>query len=96
MLEGYLSNSLTAITEFVSSIEEHLETLEELTKANTISMDLKATSSYTAASATTLKKMGRCQRCHAIGHDKEECRTKDPAASKKQVANNIKARKEQQ
>ena len=96
MLEMYLGNSLTALTGLVSSIEERLETLKELAQANPTHMDPKATSSHTAASAITPKKTGRCQRCHATGHDKEECRTKDPTASKKRVANNIKARKDQQ
>jgi hypothetical protein len=35
----------------------------------------------------------RCKRCHAIGHDTNECRTKDPIAIKKRVTNNQKARK---
>ncbi|KAF8867633.1 hypothetical protein BD779DRAFT_1556563 [Infundibulicybe gibba] len=34
----------------------------------------------------------RCQRCHALGHDTDSCRTKDPAVMKKRVAKNAKAR----
>ena len=36
----------------------------------------------------------RCQRCHVIGHSTTECRTKDPIATKKRVANNQKIKKE--
>ena len=43
---------------------------------------------------TTSKPGGRCQRCNAIGHDTTKCRTKDPVAIKKRVANNRKAKKE--
>jgi hypothetical protein len=32
----------------------------------------------------------RCQRCHALGHDTTECRTKDPAMTKKRIAKNAK------
>ena len=35
----------------------------------------------------------RCKRCHALGHDTNDCRTKDPVAVKKRVTNNQKARK---
>ena len=35
----------------------------------------------------------RCKRCHALGHDTNDCRSKDPVAIKKRVANNQKARK---
>jgi hypothetical protein len=34
----------------------------------------------------------RCQRCHAIGHLTTECRTKDPAMTKKRVAKNAKSK----
>ena len=35
----------------------------------------------------------RCQRCHALGHDTTDCRTKDPVATKKRVAKNARVRK---
>ena len=35
----------------------------------------------------------RCKRCHALGHDTNDCRTKDPVAVKKRISNNQKARK---
>ena len=35
----------------------------------------------------------RCKRCHALGHDTNDCRTKDPIAVKKRISNNQKARK---
>jgi hypothetical protein len=35
----------------------------------------------------------RCQRCNTIGHDTSTCRTKDPVAVKKRVANNSKIKK---
>ena len=35
----------------------------------------------------------RCKRCHALGHDTKDCRSKDPIAIKKRVTNNQKARK---
>ena len=35
----------------------------------------------------------RCKRCSALGHDTENCRTKDPIAVKKRVSNNQKLRK---
>jgi len=38
----------------------------------------------------------RCKRCHALGHDTTECRSRDPVAVKKRVSNNQKARKRQQ
>ena len=47
-----------------------------------------------ARQPTTSKSGGRCQRCNAIGHDTTKCRTKDPVAVKKRVANNRKAKKE--
>ena len=33
----------------------------------------------------------RCKRCHALGHNTTNCRTKDPVAVKKRVRNNQKA-----
>jgi len=36
----------------------------------------------------------RCKRCSAIGHDTNDCRTKDPVAVKKRVSNNRKRRKQ--
>src|ERR1700719_1639181 len=36
----------------------------------------------------------RCQRCHVLGHDTPECRTKDPAMTKKRVAKNARAKKQ--
>jgi len=38
----------------------------------------------------------RCQRCHALGHDTNECRTKDPAMTKKRVMKNTRAKKQAQ
>ena len=35
----------------------------------------------------------RCKHCHALGHDTNDCRTKDPIAVKKRISNNQKARK---
>ena len=35
----------------------------------------------------------RCKRCSALGHDTNDCRSKDPIAIKKRVTNNQKARK---
>jgi hypothetical protein len=35
----------------------------------------------------------RCKRCHALGHDTNDCRSKDPVAVKKRISNNQKARK---
>ena len=35
----------------------------------------------------------RCKRCSALGHDTNDCRTKDPVAVKKRISNNQKARK---
>jgi len=36
----------------------------------------------------------RCKRCSAIGHDTNDCRTKDPIAVKKRVLNNRKKKKQ--
>ena len=46
-----------------------------------------------ARQPTTPKPGGRCQRCNVIGHDTSTCRTKDPVAVKKCVANNLKLKK---
>jgi hypothetical protein len=46
----------------------------------------------TAQPAQTCK--GKCKHCHAIGHDKETCRTKDPEVMKRRVTRNLKMRKE--
>jgi len=35
----------------------------------------------------------RCKRCHALGHDTNDCRSKDPVAVKKRISNNQKASK---
>ena len=44
--------------------------------------------------SSTASRSTRCQRCHAIGHGTNDCRTKDPVLNKKRVANNRKAKKE--
>jgi len=46
------------------------------------------------ATSVSARSRRRCTKCHAKGHDESQCRTQDPAASRRRVAINQRKKKE--
>jgi hypothetical protein len=77
-LLAYIHEGLKDLREKVAAIRTEVDTLKAAA----------TTHPTTPAQSARMK----CQRCHASGHDKSTCRTKDPDTMKKRVAKNNRSR----
>lgn len=85
---GVISDDLAGLTDRVSELEENVPYPAPAAQPTP---PTQTSQQPPRPSART-----RCKRCHALGHDTADCRSRDPVAVKKRVSNNQKARKRQQ
>jgi hypothetical protein len=80
---GVISDDVAALSERVAELEENVP---HAAPAAQPTPPTQTTQQPPRPSART-----RCKRCHALGHDTTDCRSRDPVAVKKRVSNNQKA-----
>src|ERR1700683_1555728 len=84
---GIISDDVAALTKRVAELEENVP------HAAPVAQPTPPTTSQQPSHPSVRT---RCKRCHALGHDTMDCRSKDPVALKKRVSNNQRARKKQE
>ena len=104
-LYGWVSRLVTALFNYISfflgdnaeqtvflenCVQDLEEKLKELQSKPAVPLTIPHSTPQQPLHPT---KLIRCKRCSALGHDTNDCRSKDPIAIKKQVTNNQKARK---
>ena len=105
-LYGWVSQLITMLFNYVSfflgnnaewtiflenCVQDLEEKLEELQSKPTVPPTIPHSTLQQPLCPT---KSIRCKRCSALGHNTNDCHSKDPVAIKKQVTNNQKARKQ--
>ena len=97
-LVGFISGLIRLIIVWVTTLINPIETrLASLVKATPGSWSSKAFHASSTTSQSTLRNPGRkvkCAKCHARGHSAEECRSTDPQAVRRRIAQNAKVRAE--
>jgi len=86
----FIGDSSDRIDSLQHSVQQLTDQVEELCHHASV----PAPDPLPAKQPTTSTSGRRCQRCNVIGHNTTQCRTKDPIAIKKRVANNRKAKKD--
>jgi hypothetical protein len=81
-----VKSDLHDIRYFLETIEPRVEALEQRPQPQTAVIP--------PLQPTLPTRRSKCKRCHAFGHDEENCRTKDPTVMKKRVAKNAKLKKQ--
>lgn len=82
---GYNSDEIQSLRERIEELESNVPAYAET---------VETSPQHPASHPSRSSRPTRCKRCHALGHDTNNCRSKDPVAIKKRVACNQKARKE--
>ncbi|KAF8218360.1 hypothetical protein K438DRAFT_1796748 [Mycena galopus ATCC 62051] len=83
-----------ALTDLVPMLAGRLDDLETTPPSHQPMGTTTSGGATPGASMSTLKPAGRlsrCKKCHARGHDTNSCRTTNPAAIRKRVAQNSRA-----
>lgn len=94
-LLNYVSTSLGVISDDAAALDERVAELEaNVPQAAPAAQPTPSTPTSQQPARPSTRT--RCKRCHALGHDTTDCRSRDPVAVKKRVSNNQKARKRQQ
>jgi len=91
-LFNYVSFFLGDNSDRTDNLIHRVQALEE--KSQVPQQPQSTTPSITPQQPSAPSKRSRCRRCSALGHDTNQCRTKDPITVKKRVTNNQKARKQ--
>jgi len=100
---GWFVNILFFFLGTLRTIQREMELRFEALDKDDDSVDIFSTTKQPAAPATTTElttsatarpRRQRCAKCHARGHDESECRTQDPAASRRRVAINQRKHKQ--
>jgi len=92
-LSDFIFDAYERLTADVDTLESRVDALEDALPTVAPPTQTREAPA-TRASASQPQRPGprpRCQRCHATGHSTDECKTVDPAMTKKRVAKNARA-----
>ena len=78
----------------ITSLDSRLTIIEQIMEDNPSARPAAASQARTTKAAPTpsRSRRSRCAKCHAQGHSANECSSTDPAAVRRRVAQNAKAR----
>jgi len=91
-LLAYVTNVMGTNTDQIHNLQDRLDAIEQQ-DADNESSPAPTTPHPPVQPSCGPVRASRCQRCHATGHDTTNCRTRDPVATKKRIANNQKIKK---
>ena len=91
---GLIRLMIVWVATLVNSLETRLASLEKATPGSRSSKAFHASSTTPQSTQRRPGRKAKCTKCHARGHSAEECRSTDPQAVRRRIAQNAKVRAE--
>lgn len=93
-ISGLIRLVLVWIQILINPLETRLTSLEQVTSGSQSSKAYHASSTTSQPTPHGPGRKTKCQKCHARGHSSQECRTANPSAVRRRIAQNAKTRAE--